>query len=141
MLEYLCFLFNQHFIQNWSNPVLEHTVIIIWYQQISYPVDSFISESFSIQIKISHKSWCQTFNKILLYSSSCRNNTINLEAIRLVSFCSEMFLSYHFVLSQISDGLPDPAGGHIWSITQKYGTAMLSFYIFIFLIFIQLLRR
>jgi len=41
MLAYFGGLFQQHLVKDWHDPVLKLAVVIIWHQQISYPVQSF----------------------------------------------------------------------------------------------------
>src|SRR5271170_2353581 len=78
---YPMFLFLQHFIQYWSQPILERTIIIIRNNKISNPIQSALSQRRSRSSEFAEIRRRKTFDQIFFGSTCSRNHTVNMSML------------------------------------------------------------
>ena len=68
------FLFFQHFVQYWNDPVFESAIVVVWNEQIADTIKTFGTKRCTRRGKGAQVSRCKTFDKVFFNTASSRDN-------------------------------------------------------------------
>lgn len=74
---YLGFLFFQHSIQMWHDPIFKQTIVVVGHKKISNPIDAFVSQYASFEMKVTDVCWSETFDQVFFHTTCCGDDAVH----------------------------------------------------------------